>query len=222
MPLAPGQTVLFIGDSITHAHRRPEEWHDCYRYGCGYVNHIASELSGNHPTAGWRFLNRGECGDHLPRLLDRWDSDCLAEAPALISLLVGVNDTGLPDASAERFAQQYRQLLTHTRDRLPDAKVMLLEPFGFAVPSHDQIEVLPAERLARLPGFQAVVREMAEEFDAVNVLLQREFDQSVPATTWALDGIHPSAAGHWRIGRAWLTAARDAGLLPTAATELLR
>ncbi len=206
MPLAAGQTVLFIGDSVTHAHRRPEELHDCYQLGSGYVNSAAGELAADHPRASWRFVNRGVCGDTVGRLAERWDADCLSLAPAVVSVLIGINDA-LANTRADRFADDLRRLLDLTRQRLPAARLFVLEPFGVGVDPHSTIDVISRDQLARLAGLQPVVRELA---GPAFVPLQHLFD----GAAMTLDGIHPSAAGHWRVARAWTAAARRAGLFP--------
>jgi acyl-CoA thioesterase-1 len=213
MPLRSGSTVLFMGDSITHAHRRPDEIHDCYQLGCGYVNSIAAELAAADADAGWRFVNRGECGDTVARLADRWDTDCLAADPAVVSILIGINDARAVDGRPADFRDGYARLLDRTRRRLPDAPVVLLEPFGLAVDRRSDNEVIGGAQLERLAVLQRVVRDVATAAGATFVPLQHLFDPP-PATAWALDGIHPTAAGHWRIARAWVAAARAAGWFP--------
>ncbi len=207
MPLAAGQTVLFLGDSITHAHRRPDELHDCYQLGCGYVNSAVAELSAGDPAGGWRFVNRGVCGDTVDRLLARWEADCLSLAPAVVSVLIGINDA-LAGNRPDRFADDFRRVLDWTRKRLPATHLLVLEPFGMRVDPHPTIDVLSGQQLDRLTTLQPIVREVA---GAAFVPLQFLFDG--PGLT--LDGIHPSAAGHWRIARAWTAAARRARLFPS-------
>ena len=205
-----GRTVLFVGDSITHALRRPDEVHDCYGLGCGYVNSAAAELSSADPTAGWHFVNRGECGDTLSDLARRWDADCLAAAPAVVSVLVGVNDATRTKADPIQFQAAYAALLDRTRRRLPDVRQVVLEPFGVAVPPHPTVDVITRGQLDRLAALQPAARAAATAAGAVFVPLQHLFDSA--ATT--LDGVHPSAAGHWRIARAWTAAVRHAGWFP--------
>lgn len=52
-----------------------------------------------------------------------------------------------------------------------------------------------------------VVRELAREFDALLIPLDGLFAQAsmtAPPSYWAPDGVHPSAAGHALIAKAWL------------------
>ena len=208
--LAAGATVLFIGDSITHAHRRPEEVHDCYQLGCGYVNSAAAELTAARPAAGWRFLNRGVPGDGIGQMTARWSADVVAEAPAAVSVLIGVNDAAGPHCPPGTFREASDRLLDSTRQQLPNVRLLLMEPFGVAVPPHPTVDVISRDQLDRVTALQPIVRRVAAEHGAVFVPLQHLFTDA----SAAVDGIHPSAAGHWRIGRAWVAAARGAGWFP--------
>ena len=60
---------------------------------------------------------------------------------------------------------------------------------------------------ANLAPRQTIVRQLAGEFDAVFVPLQKPFDDAchqAPAAYWIYDGIHPTAAGFGLIARTWL------------------
>jgi acyl-CoA thioesterase-1 len=218
VPAAPN--VLFIGDSVTHAHRMPNEFHDCYQLGSGYVNSVAAELTAAEPGAGYRFLNRGQCGDTVGHLLERWDADCLAATPAIVSILVGINDAQPGGARPDEFRQGYTHLLDRTRQRLPAAQLVVMEPFGLPVKPDAALAVISPAQLGRLGTLQPIVAAVAAAAGAIFVPLQSAFDQasvgSLPAV-WARDGIHPSAGGHWLIARAWVAAARQAGLFPQPA-----
>ena len=51
-----------------------------------------------------------------------------------------------------------------------------------------------------------ITRRLAEEFHLGYVDLQQVFDQAQekqPAEHWTIDGVHPTAAGHWLIAREW-------------------
>jgi acyl-CoA thioesterase-1 len=106
--------ILFIGDSITHGHRRPEEIHDVYNLGHGYVSRLAGRLRLRLPRWQLTIHNRGVCGDNVRGMLGRWHADCYALAPSVISILMGVNDSweGSSDTFGVDFYEQtYRTLL---------------------------------------------------------------------------------------------------------------
>ena len=60
--LQPRDTILFQGDSITNAFRRPAEINNAYQLGAGYSLLIASQLLLQCPTDQLHFLNRGDAG----------------------------------------------------------------------------------------------------------------------------------------------------------------
>lgn len=206
--ILPNDLILFQGDSITNAFRKPEERNLAYRMGAGYALLIAAHLGLTRPGDQLRFENRGVSGQGVAALEARWDVDCLDLSPNVVSILVGVNDAERGEAgegliSPHAYHIHYRTLLERTRASCPGVRFVLCEPF-----------LLPCElgnpqRMARLCPLQASVRQLAREFDAVFVPLQSRFDAALteaPASYWAYDGIHPTAAGFGLIARCWLEA----------------
>jgi len=211
--------LVFMGDSITHAHRRPEEVHDVYYLGHGYVTRIAGELNADYPQLELSYVNVGECGQGVPEFAPRWDRDCLAHRPALVSILTGINDAhiGRKDRSVAGFESGYRQLLERTRAALPGVKFVLLEPFGVRLEAGytASVGLISEDQNREVRLRQPAVRKLAAEFSAVFVPLQDAFDApGVKGSHWALDGIHPTSAGHCVITRRWLKAVKAAGWLP--------
>lgn len=211
----PHDHLLFIGDSITHAHRRPEEFHDCFQLGCGFVNHLAGALHLRHPEFNLRFTNRGECGRGLPELAERWEKDCLALQPQVISILTGINDANPKRISKGlglgplAFREAYARLLERTRSSLPQTRIVLIEPFFLPIPSTiaSPVPVISAQWQANARTLQPLIAPLAEQFEATFVPLQAAFDQlaqHVPPQHLALDGIHPSVFGHALIAQQWL------------------
>ncbi|MGB8858843.1 MAG: SGNH/GDSL hydrolase family protein, partial [Ilumatobacteraceae bacterium] len=158
------------------------------------------------PDLGMRIVNRGISGDRTRELEPRWDRDVIAERPHVLSVLIGVNDSwrGFDDndpTSAEVFEARYRSLLQRARAASPALHVVLCEPFLlFEQPGEEGFR-------ADLDGKVAVVRRLAEEFDAVLVPFDRMFVDAcvrTPATYWADDGIHPTPAGHGLMAWEWM------------------
>jgi lysophospholipase L1-like esterase len=203
-----GSLVLFQGDSITDTERGRDAAgpNDRVGLGRGYVFLIASRLRARAPRDDLRFLNRGISGNRIVDLYARWKEDGLNLKPDLISILVGVNDTWhefmrQAGVTVPKFERMYRQLLTETREVLPGTKLVLCEPFtlpcGVVTPAWTQDMALR----------RAAVRRLAQEFAAPFVPFQAAFDEAVkeaPPEYWAQDGVHPTAAGHYRMACAWL------------------
>ncbi len=210
-------TVLFQGDSIT----------DCGRLTCGgsgfsngglgagYPGMIAARLMCDHPETEWDFINRGIGGNRIVDLYARWKTDCLNLNPDWLSILIGVNDTWHRFGSnngveVPRYARFYRELLTWTRECLPHIKFILMDPFVCpGLPDRAQFVEELTER-------RKVVAELAREFNAIHIPLQKLFDEAftrAPEAYWAADGVHPTPAGHQLITDAWLKAVMENNLV---------
>lgn len=209
-----GDVLLFQGDSITNAFRMPNEINDAYRLGAGYVFLIAARLRALRPHAGIRIENRGVSGDSLSRLRARWHEDCLAIRPTLLSILVGINNTAAgvdleADArDAEAFEQEYDDLLVLTRKSLPKVRFVLCEPF--LLPAGEVTD----DRIRAIALRQGAVRRLAARHHAVFVPFQRVLADAMriaAAEYWCYDGIHPTAAGHWLLAEAWMSAIDHGG-----------
>ncbi|MEO7016891.1 MAG: SGNH/GDSL hydrolase family protein [Leifsonia sp.] len=208
--LRAGDRILFIGDSITDAGRDRADSSalgDGTVLGDGYVRVVAQTLAGRQPELGLTVLNRGIGGDRAADVQARWQEDCLALEPTVVSLLVGVNDTwrrfdsGQP-TSTEAFESAVRDILTRARDAL-HPRFVLLEPFTLPVPP-----VTPEWRADLEPRI-AVVRALAAEFDAVLVPTDDLFAfwaRERPAADLLSDGVHPTPLGHELMAEAWLGA----------------
>ncbi len=207
---AKSKTVLFQGDSITDAGRaRDASLPPNAGLGTGYPLFIAGRALNALAGKPLRFYNRGISGNRVVDLYARWKADALNLSPDVISILIGVNDTwhefgGRNGVEVDRYAQIYRMLLAWTRGVLPQAKLVLCEPFVLP------IGAVEAAWLPEIAARRRVVKGLAREFRAVFVPLQRVFDEALkraPAAHWLSDGVHPTPAGHALIADAWLAAA---------------
>jgi len=203
IPLPAEGIVLFTGDSITDSHRLDT---GADPLGDGYVRNIATDLAVRLP--GIRVLNTGISGNRVPDLEDRWDTDCLAVKPVVLTILIGINDTWRrydndDPTSVEAFEAGYRRLLTRVRDQL-DCAVVLMEPFLTPIwmDQHRWREDLD-------PKIDAV-RRLARQFDTVLLPTDRAMTEAaVPlgGAAVAYDGVHPTAFGHRVIADTWLAEA---------------
>lgn len=199
-----GDIVLFQGDSITDVGRVRDVHTDL---GRGYPLMTAALLASAYPDMQLTFLNRGISGNRVKDLQARWDQDCLALQPNWVSIYIGINDCWRrydrnDPTSLEQFERGYRELLVRTKETL-DAKLILIEPFVLPVP--DDRKMWREDLDPKI----TVVRELAREFNALLIPLDGLFAQAsmtAPPSYWAPDGVHPSAAGHALIAKAWLNA----------------
>lgn len=211
--------ILFQGDSVTDAFRKPEEINPAFQLGNGYAFLVAARLAARHPALPWEFINRGISGHGVQALRNRWEQDAITLAPDLLSLLIGVNDTisfqrGQSRLGDAEFAAHYRWLVDSMLQAHPALKIVLMEPFLLPVG-----EVLPAW-IAHLHNRQTFIREHAEQVGAVFIPLQTIFSgacRRAPAAFWAFDGIHPTHAGFHLMAEAWRKAASPLLNLPPTA-----
>lgn len=203
--LRHGDRIVFFGDSITDAGRvRSQPAH----LGGGYALMTAAWIGAVCPELEIECRNRGIGGDRVRNLRARLDADALSAEPAILSILVGVNDTWRrfdagEETSPEAFERDYRAILDRARARIPGIRLVLMEPFLLPVPP-----VTPAWREDLEPRIR-VVRRLARETGARHIPLDDLFaaaaKRAEPAA-WAADGVHPTPAGHALIARAWLAA----------------
>lgn len=156
------QTFVFAGDSITDGgwgasggRNTPAAKRNLtdpnHIYGHSYMMLVASDWQSAYPSVGMEFHNRGISGDSLAGLAARWDADIISLRPDVLSVLVGVNDSAQTE-DITAWKAEFRALLAHTRQVLPDCKLVLCTPFLAPVGTMRTREDYP-ERAARLFSF---------------------------------------------------------------------
>ena len=207
------KVIVFQGDSITDAGR---DRMDVFGLGIGYPNLVTAELSVEHPYL-YQFFNRGISGNRVVDLYARIKMDMINLKPDYMSILIGINDVWHEifdhnGVSAEKFERVYGWMIEELLCELPNLKLMLLEPFvlpGSATRSDNENpcrwEYFRAETDLR----REAVKRLADKYGLRFVPLQDMFDKvnaDAPDGYWLSDGVHPTAAGHELIKRAWLEA----------------
>ena len=207
--------ILFQGDSITDAFRKPEEINPAYQLGNGYAFLVAAQLSARHPERLFEFINQGVSGQAVQHLAERWQADALDVNPDVLSLLVGVNNIihrvhGQSEIPDDEILQLYRSLLDNMRLHNPMCRLLLLEPFLL------HTGTVTDEMVESLRPIQVGIASIARDFDVPIIPLQSDFDRALsraPAAYWAYDGIHPTHAGFQLIADNWLQTVETHGLL---------
>jgi len=203
--LQPHDTILFQGDSITDVGRcsTPDG------LGTGYVSMIRGWLQARCPEAGYRVVNRGVGGDRTIELLARWQADCLALKPQVLSVSIGVNDVwrlrgewnGQKFVTKAEFEANYRSLLDQAR-KAGVARFVLMSPTTIAEENDSALVDLLDERTAQ-------VKALAREYGALYVPTREAMNRALresPEVRWTGDGCHPTTAGHALMAAAWLEA----------------
>lgn len=205
------KTILFQGDSITDAGRDKEKElpNNPGSFGHGYAFLAASTLLNELPEKNLTIYNRGISGNKVYQLAERWQKDCLDLKPDVLSILIGINDywhfrNGKYDGTVEIYENDYRKLLQSTKEKLPNVKLVICQPFAVINTSAvDETWVAPVKT------FQVAAKKLASEFNAIWVPFQEVFDEAVkhaPAIYWTGDGVHPAMPGAQLMAEAWLRA----------------
>lgn len=205
--------ILFLGDSITDVGRNRE---DPMSMGAGYPLFVCGRLAVREPGK-YLCRNTGVGGDRSVDIYARLKKDCWNFRPDVLSVLMGINDIWHEigeenGVDAGRFYRFYRMLAADTRERLPDVKMIMMEPF--ALPgsgTKDDWDVFARE----LPLRVQAVRQAADEMGALFLPLQQRLEDACkvqPPAYWLADGVHPTPAGHQLIADAWLELFDSSGL----------
>lgn len=212
-PSSPKQkkalTFVFQGDSITDGNRG-RSLDPNHIMGHGYAFSVASRIGADFPEAGFTFYNRGISGHKITDLQKRWETDTLNLKPDVLSILIGINDTGATinkpaeATTAEEFETIYRSLLNDCRRANPEILFVLGIPFVYPVGKRiENFEKWRDDTVNR----QAVVRKLAGEFDAVLIDYPAVFDKAIqkaPIDYWIWDGVHPTVFAHELMAREWM------------------
>ncbi|PRY52835.1 secreted protein [Arcticibacter pallidicorallinus] len=211
-PTWPKETkVLFQGDSITDGGRsRNKDWNHVMGHGYAYI--VASRLGYEKPDMNYHFFNRGISGNTVPDLITRWQTDTVDLSPDILSILVGVNDTsaeieGKAGFSASSYATGFRKLLSETKNKLPQTRLIIGEPFILPV---GKIKANWNKWNEKISERQELAKNLAREFDATFIPFQAHFNDAAkkaPSEYWIWDGVHPMPAGHELMARKWMEAA---------------
>jgi lysophospholipase L1-like esterase len=204
-----GDIVLLQGDSITDAGRdknRENNTNDVRALGTGYALFITSQLLAERADAGLKVYNRGISGNKVFQLAERWDKDCIALKPNVVSILIGVNDLwhkldGKYNGTVEIYEKDYRALIARTQQALPGVRLVICEPFVL------RCGAVNDKWFPEFDGYRAAAKRVATDFRAVFVPFQAVFDKAVKSAGpayWAGDGVHPTMAGASLMARTWL------------------
>lgn len=211
--ISPNDVILFQGDSITDVRRNRKELRPNQPdgLGSGYPFIAASALLYHHPKDDLKIYNRGISGNKVFQLADRWETDCLDIKPDVLSILVGVNDFWHTmsihyQGTVQTYAKDYKALLTRTKDRLPDVKLIIGEPYVLK-----GVKVVDDTWFPAFNEYREAAKEIAKAFGAICIPYQEIYNKALelaPASYWSKDGVHPTLAGARLMAEAWLKAVK--------------
>lgn len=210
MKIQPNTKLLMLGDSITDCGRvRPIAEASGDALGTGYVSLINACLTATSPQARIRIVNMGVSGNTVRDLAARWSSDVVGLNPDWLSILIGINDvwrqfdTRLQieeHISLDEYARTLETLIRPTRPQLKG--LVLMTPYFIEPNRADPMR-------AKMDEYAAVVRKLAERYQAILVDTQAAFDSvlaELHPMALAGDRVHPNLTGHMILARAFLKA----------------
>jgi len=210
MKIQPNTKLLMLGDSITDCGRvRPIAEASGDALGTGYVSLINACLTATSPQARIRIVNMGVSGNTVRDLSARWSSDVVGLNPDWLSILIGINDvwrqfdTRLQieeHISLDEYARTLETLIRTTRPQLKG--LVLMTPYFIEPNRADPMR-------AKMDEYAAVVRKLAERYQAILVDTQAAFDSvlaELHPMALAGDRVHPNLTGHMILARAFLKA----------------
>lgn len=211
--VAENDVILFQGDSITDAGRDKANMssNNSSALGHGYALLAAADLLHTFAAKQPSVYNKGISGNKVHQLDARWEEDCIALKPNILSILIGVNDywhtlAGNYDGTIQVYRDDYRKLLDRTLKALPTVKLIIGEPFAV-----NNVKAVTDDWYPAFDEYRVAAREIAEEYRAVFIPYQRVFDEAAkkaPASFWTGDGVHTTLAGAQLMAEAWLQAVR--------------
>lgn len=200
--------ILFFGDSITDMNRNREVKNgSVFSYGAGYTFFVAGELLKDNPV-GYDIINRGASGDRIVDLYARIKADVWNHKPDLLSILVGINDISHEVVNQNgvdlgRFEKVYSMLIEDTLSKLPNTKIVLIEPFVLRCADIEE----NYDKLLKVKDYARVVKKLAEKYNLYFIPLQEKFERAAEkygTEPFLFDGVHPNVAGARLIAEEWI------------------
>ncbi len=217
--LNDGDTMVFLGDSITHQ--------------CLYTQYVEDYYYTRYPKKRIHFRKAGIGGDAAPDALRRLDDDVLAFQPKYVTLLLGMNDGGYMHSDVWETFKKYEQGMTELLDRIAAAGAV-------AIPmTPTMYDFVPGRKInnpylkepchqyynAVLSCYGAWLRQQATErglgfVDMYTPLNRISFEQRSkdPAFTMIGDAVHPGPDGQVIMAQALL---KDLNVEPQVSSVLL-
>ena len=193
MDLKDGDTVVFLGDSITHQ--------------CLYTQYVEDFFYTRYPKLHIHFHNSGVGGDRAKDALTRFDEDVAAYKPKYVTILLGMNDGAYKDFDKATF-DTYQQDMGTLLDKIAEigAIAIPITPTMFDSRAKslrgDNLEPRNTYYNGVLSLYGTWLREQAQNrglgfVDMWSPLndLTMETRKKTPDFTMIPDGVHPAAEG---------------------------
>jgi lysophospholipase L1-like esterase len=162
--LQKGDTILFLGDSITAGGVGPK----------GYITIIKNTLNEKHPDLGLKFIGAGISGNKVPDLQKRVEKDVVDKKPNVVFIYIGINDVwhGLDNPAKGTPPDKYEAGLKEVIGKITagGAKVILCTPtvIGEKGDGSNKAD-------AKLDEYADISRKVAKELKVPVCDLRKEF-----------------------------------------------
>jgi lysophospholipase L1-like esterase len=201
--LKDGDSLVFLGDSITHQ--------------CLYTQYVEDYFYTRYPERRIHFHNAGVGGDRAQNALDRFDEDVTPYKPKVVTILLGMNDGAYKGFDQETF-NTYQTGMTAVLDKI---KAIGADAVPMTPTMHDAraarlrnkaLEPRDTYYNGVLSLYGAWLREMSQQrglgfVDMYSPLNQLTLEQRRTAPDWTMipDAVHPGAAGQFVMAAALLS-----------------
>lgn len=198
--LKDGDTVVFLGDSITAAR--------------GYPKIVEHYTLMRFPERHVRFVNAGQGGDTAHGSLERLERDVFAEHPTVLTVAFGINDIGWGTKADDEHKQLYldgiRSIVEQCRQRgirpyicspAITAELSDRAEQGYLQKMTDEGLALARSLGAETIDLQRGMREIQRRIESANAT---EADPAKQTRLHVADGVHLNELGQLAMGYAML------------------
>ena len=189
--LKDGETIVFLGDSITQQGAGEK----------GYVTLFRKAIETHRPDSGIKVIGAGIGGNKVPNLEERLDRDVLAHKPNVVVIYIGINDvwhsTRGNGTDIDRYESGLRSLIKRCNDAA--ARVILATPsvIGEKADGSNELDTM-------LEQYSAASRKVAESTGTTLLDLRAAFinhlvSYNVAAESKGIlttDGVHLNDEGN--------------------------
>ncbi len=193
MDLKDGDSIVFLGDSITHQ--------------CAYTQYVEDYFYTRYPKMRLHFHNAGVGGDRAADAITRFDEDVVPYKPKYVTILLGMNDGTYRDFDQAVF-DTYQKGMTTILEKIGDlgATAIPMTPTMFDARAKrlkgDNLEPRNTHYNGVLALYGQWLREQAEVrglgfVDMFSPLNNHTAQQRKTLPDWTMiqDGVHPGAVG---------------------------
>lgn len=190
--------LLLFGDSVTDMNKKEPGEGLFEAIGVGYAADLQSFFATSYPDYNIRVINKGVSGNTSRDLVARFEKDVLPYKPENLLICIGINDVWrqfdtpliYEDAvSPEEYEYNLIHIIESSKDFVK--KLILVTPYYIEENEKDRMR-------ARMDEYSAIVKKLADKYDAVFVDMQSAWVKILKyyhSSYFTWDRIHPNSQG---------------------------